>query len=148
MLQILPALHHDLADGNMHTLDKYHVSYMQLPVVEPDSDLVKEILHLMCVHAAYAVKSQCGREYGFIDYSQLPRATQLDKLTEDKLFGLPRNNLSTERNFSKFSHLSELAKFRNYRFQGKSITNDMTLYKSKTGLVQNITKQVKNILQV
>ena len=80
MLQILPALYHDLIDGNMHTLDKYHVSYKNLPVAEPDNKLVKEILYLMCVHAAYAVKLQCGREYGFTNVSQLPRATQLDKL--------------------------------------------------------------------
>ena len=82
MLQILPALYHDLIDGNMHTLDKYHVSYKNLPVAEPDSKLVNKILYLMCVHAAYAVKLQCGREYEFTDVSQLPRARQLDKLTE------------------------------------------------------------------
>ena len=40
-----------------------------------------------------------------------------------------------------------MAKFRNYRFQAKSIRNDMTLYKSKTRLVQNIIKQVKSVLQ-
>ena len=93
-------------------------------------------------------KLQCGREYGFVDDSQLPKATQLNKLTEDKLFGLSTKNLSTERDFSKFSHLSEVRKFRNYRFQAKGIRNDMTLYKSKTGLVQSITKQIKNVLQV
>ena len=32
-------------------------------------------------------------------------------------------------------------------FQAKSIRNDMTLYKSKTRLVQNIIKQVKSVLQ-
>ena len=141
LLQILPALYRNLADGNMHTLDKY-VSYKHLPVAEPDSELVKEILYLTCAHIAYPVKLKCGREYGFADDSQLPNATQLEKLTEDELFGLPINNLSTERDFSKFSHLS------NYRFQAKGIRNDMTLYKSKAGLVQNITEQVKNVLQV
>ena len=86
LLQILPALYHDLAEGNMHTLNKYHVSYKHLPVVEPDRELVKEILYLMCVYATYAVKLQCGTEYGFTDDSQLPIATQLDKLSEGKLF--------------------------------------------------------------
>ena len=81
---------------------------------------------------AYVVKLQCGREYGFAD--DLPRATHLDKLTEDKLFGLPTNVLSTERDFSKFNHLSDVAKSRNYRFLAKSIRNDMTLHKSKTRL--------------
>ena len=56
LLQILPALYCDLADSNMHTLDKYHISYKHLPVGELDSDLVKEILYLMCAHAAYAVE--------------------------------------------------------------------------------------------
>ena len=97
----------------------------------------------MCVYAPYAVKLQCGREYG-----ATARATQLNKLTEDELFGLPTNNLSTERDFYKFSHLSEVTKFRNSRFQAKDKRNDMTLYKSKTGLVQSITKQIKNVLQV
>ena len=142
LLQILPALYRNLADGNMHTLDKYHVSYKHLPVAEPELELVKEILYLMCAHAAYAMKLKCGREYGFTDDSQLPRATQLEKLTEDELFGLPTNNLSTERDFSKFSHLS------NYRFLATGIRNDMTLYKSKTGLVQNINEQVRNVLQI
>ena len=101
----------------------------------------------MCVDAAYTVNLQCGREYRFADDSQLLRATQLDKLTEDELFGLPTNNLSTERDFSKFSHLSEVAKFKNYKFQAKGIRNYMILYKSKTGLVQSLTKQVKTVLQ-
>ena len=76
----------------------------------------------MCVDAAYTVKIQCG--------SQLPRASQLNKLTEDKLFGLPTSNLSTEKDFSKFNRLSEVVKFRNYRFQAKSIRNYMILYNS------------------
>ena len=46
LLQILPALYHDLTDGNMHTLDKHHESYKQLPVAEPDSELVKKILYM------------------------------------------------------------------------------------------------------
>ena len=49
LFQILPALYRDLTDGNMHTLDKYHVSYKHLPAAESDIELVKEILYLMCV---------------------------------------------------------------------------------------------------
>ena len=48
LLQILLALYRDLNDGNMHALDKYPVSYKHLPVAEPDSESVKEILY-MCV---------------------------------------------------------------------------------------------------
>ena len=120
LFQRLPALYRDLTNGNMHTLDR--VSYKHLAVAQTDNDLVKEILYLMCVDAAYRVKIQCG--------SQLPRASQLNKLTEDKLFGLPTSNLSTEKDFSKLSRLSEVVKFRNYRFQAKSIRNYMILYKS------------------
>ena len=51
---------------------------------------MKEILYLLYVDVAYAVKLQCGREYGLADDSQLPKATQLDKLTEEELFGCPQ----------------------------------------------------------
>ena len=51
---------------------------------------MKEILYLLHVDVAYAVKLQCGREYGLADDSQLPKATQLDKLTEEELFGCPQ----------------------------------------------------------
>ena len=77
------------------------------------------------------MKLQYGREYGFADDSQLLRAIQLSKLTENELFGLPTYNLSTERDFCKFSRLSEVGKFRNYSFQLSGIKNDMTLHKSK-----------------
>ena len=38
------------------------------------------------------------------------KSTQLDKLVPKELSGLPTNNLDTERNLSKFSCLSEVAK--------------------------------------
>ena len=69
LVQILPSLYHDLADGKVHTLDKHRVSFNHPPVTEPDSELLKKILYLMCVDAAYAVKLQCGSEYGFADDS-------------------------------------------------------------------------------
>ena len=69
LLQILPSLYHDLADGKVHTLDKHCVSFNHPPVTEPDSELLKKILYLMCVDVAYAVKLQCGSEYGFADDS-------------------------------------------------------------------------------
>ena len=75
LVQILPSLYHDLADGKVHTLDKHRGSFNHPPVTEPDSELLKKILYLMCVDAAYAVKLQCGREYGFGDDSQLQSNT-------------------------------------------------------------------------
>ena len=62
-------------------------------------------------------------------------------LTPAELLGLPTNNLDTERDLSKFSCLSEVAKFRNNKFSAKGIRNDMTLYQSKKGEVQSIARK-------
>ena len=67
---------------------------------------------MMCNDAALGVKLQCGKEYGFSDDDV--RATELHKLIEGELKGLPSNNLVTKRDLSKFSCLSDVAKFRNY----------------------------------
>ena len=56
------------------------------------------------------------------------------------------NNLDTLRDFSKFSRLSEVARFRNGKFSAKGIQNDMTLFKSKKGGVQNIIRKATNVL--
>ena len=63
-----------------------------------------------------------------------------------RLTGLPTNNLDTERDFSKGSRLSEVAGFRNRKFSAKGIRNDMTLFKSRKGEVQNIIRKVANVL--
>ena len=47
------------------------------------------------------------------------------------LTGLPTNNLDTEHDFSKFSCLSDIARFLNRTFSAKGIGNDMTLFKFK-----------------
>ena len=52
----------------------------------------------------------------------------------------------TKRDFSKFSRLSEVARFRNRKFSAKGIQNDMTLFKFKKGEVQNIVRKVANVL--
>ena len=137
LLQVLLAFHPDLADGKMHT-------FLQTPTSSGTRQRTSERNFISNVRECS--KLQCGREYGFSDDSQLLTATQLDKLTQDELLGLPTNNLSTERDFPKFSRLSEVAKFRDYRGQAKGIKNDMTPYKSKRGLFQNIAKQVKKVL--
>ena len=99
----------------------------------------------MCIDAAEGLKLQCGREYGFS--SDEARATQLHKLTESQLQGLPTNNLVTERDLSKFSRLAEVAKFRNKNFKAKGIRNDMTLYQSNKGEVQNLARKIRKVLQ-
>lgn len=61
----------------------------------------------MCLDAAEGIKLKCGREYGF--YKSNARATHLDKLAPNELYGFLTNSLDIERNLSKFSHLSEVA---------------------------------------
>ena len=99
----------------------------------------------MCIDAAEGLKLQCGREYGFS--SDEARATQLHKLTESQLQGLPTNNLVTETDLSKFSRLAEVAKLRNKNFKAKGIRNDMTLYQSNKGEVQNLARKIRKVLQ-
>ena len=80
----------------------------------------------MCTDAAEEIKLQCGREYGFSD-SEPSRATHLDKPSANELTGLPTNNLDIERDFSKFSRLSEVTKgiVRNL-YQGKNVESYWT----------------------
>ena len=80
LLHIFPKLYEDLPNGKMDTLQDFLVSYKQLPIDEPESEIVQELLNRMCTDTAEAIKLQCGQEYGFSD-SEPPRATQLDKLT-------------------------------------------------------------------
>ena len=82
----------------MDTLKDFLVSYKHLPIDEPESEVVRELLKCMCTDAAEGIKLQCGREYSFSDSEPL-RATQLDKLTANELTGLATNNLDTEHNF-------------------------------------------------
>lgn len=145
LLIILPKLYDDLTKSNMDTLKEYIVIYKHLQIKEPDSDLENQVIKRMCIDAAEGIKLQCGREYGFSDKEA--RATQLDKLTPDELRGLPTNNLDTERDLSKFSRLAEVAKFRNNKFKGKGIRNDMTLFQSKIGKVQTIARRVTKVLE-
>ena len=67
---------------------------------------------MMCNDAALGIKLQCGKKYGFSDDDV--RAIELHKLNEGELKSLPSNNLVTERDLSKFSRLSDVAKFRYY----------------------------------
>ena len=69
-------------------------------------------------------------------------------MLESRLTGMPTNNPDTEPDPSKVSRLSEVARFRNRKFFAKFIRmrNDMTLFKSKKGEVQNIIRKIANIL--
>ena len=89
------------------------------------------------------IKLQCDWEYHFSD-SEPPHQTQLDKLTANELTGLPTSNLDAECNFSKFSWLSEVARFCNNKFSAEGIWNDMTLFKSKKELQNMIRKSFKH----
>ena len=126
------------------TLENYTVIYKHLNIQGPDTTLGKEVLYLMCKDAAVGIKLQCGREYVFL--CEDARATELHKLTEGQLKGLPTNNLITERDLSKFSQLAEVAKYRNYQFKAKGIRNDMTLYKSNKGEVLSVARKLRKVL--
>ena len=126
LLHIFPNLYEDMSNGKMDTLKEFLVSYKHLPIDELESEVVQELLKGMCTDAAEEIKLQCGREYGFSD-SEPSRATQLDKPSANELTGLPTNNLDIERDFSKFSRLSEVTKgiVRNL-YQGKNVESYWT----------------------
>ena len=128
LLGYLPKLYLDLTEGRVDTLQNYIVSIhgMSTPVLS--NNLSIKILEMMCTSAASVIKLQCGREYGF-GHDKL-RATNLSLLNEDKLEGLPTNNLITERDLSRFNQEAKVAKSRNRRFKAKNIQNSMVLYKS------------------
>ena len=92
----------------------------------------------MCVEAASGILVQYGREYVFREASdQTARATDISLLTAEECDGLPTNN-QTERNLSIFDkRASKVAKCRNFKFTGKSIRNDMMLYKGDTKQIEN-----------
>ena len=97
---------------------------------------------MMCKGAAEAVKLQCGREYGFTSGEAL-RATDLSVLDTNQLEGLPTNNLSAERDLSRFDREAKVAKCRNRKFKATNIRNNIVLYKHKRKV--NVDKTSKKI---
>ena len=90
---------------------------------------------------------QCGREYGF-SIQESNRATNLSTLTKEQLKGLPTGNLKCERHLSVFDkRAGKVAKCGNYKFTGKSIRNDVMLYKGTQGTVDVSTKLVTKLLE-
>jgi hypothetical protein len=134
LLIAFPKLYADLLAGKLETLKDYVIHYPHIPVVNPTSALSKKILHKMCIDAAEVFDRQAGREYGFGKYrlGKLPRATELNLLTPEKLRGLPTNNLEAERHLAGFGKRAAVAKFRNKNFTAKGIRNDCTLLLSQS----------------
>ena len=80
--------------------------------------------------AAEAIKILCGQEYGFANENEKTRATVVLELHIDELEGLTTNNVTAERDFSKFDHLSKVQKSHNCKFKAKAIRNSMRLINS------------------
>ena len=59
---------------------------------------------------------------------------------------MPTNNINAERDLTKFSHLTVLAKFRNKKFTAKGICNDIVLFQSFQSVVDSITKKTNKVL--
>lgn len=79
LCDIFPRLYNDLKNGCLETLSDYLVKYKHLNIVEPSTELEKEILKKMCSDTADTIDRQCGREYGFGEFQhEQPRATQVN----------------------------------------------------------------------
>ena len=59
---------------------------------------------------------------------------------------MPSNDINTERDLAKFSHLTVLAKFRNKKFTAKVIRNDIVLFQSFQSVVDSTTKKTNKVL--
>ena len=118
LLEIFPKLYEDLSNEKMDTIKDFLVSYIHVPIDDPKSEIVQELLERMGTDAVEGIKLQCGWEYRFSD-SESPQVTQMDKPTANELTSLPTNNLDTECGFSKFSWLSEVARLHNRNFLPK-----------------------------
>ena len=86
----------------------------------------------MCKDAAATLLQHSGREYGFADEDESPRATQLHLLRKEELAGLLSNNIPAERHLAVFGKRAPVAKFRTKKFTAKVICNDVTLPQSNT----------------
>jgi len=145
LLKVFPKLYEGLNAKKLDTLQHFLVSYKHLVIEEPTNTLTSKLLEKMCLDAAEGIKLQCGREYGFSESDA--RATELHKLSVEQLQGLPTNNLDAERDLSRFSRLAQVANYRNNKFTAKGIKDDMTLFKSNKGEIENISRKVTKILK-
>ena len=139
LLKILPSLYNDLLLKKVDTLKAFQLDIQRINIKEP-SELGLQIINDMCLSAAEAVKLQCGREYRFAD-GEKQSATVLATEEPEKRVGLPRDNLITERDFSKFDRLAKVAKSSDRKFTAKDIRDSMVLFKSDNVKVDRLTKK-------
>ena len=115
-------------------------------IKEPKSKLSWKILEDFCLAAVEIIKTQCGWEYGSANKSEKTRATVLSELCIDELEGLPTNNLTVERDFSKFDCLWKIGKSRNSKFKRKVIRNSLDLISGDNFGVEKIAEKVMLML--
>ena len=114
---------------------------------KPLSNLERPILQKFFEKAAADLTTQRGREHGFCEVEQNPRATDLTKLSKKQLDHLPTNNLDCERYLSKFDYLakrsaSSLAK----NFTAKGICDEITLIDVGNIKIEKVTKSIAKLL--
>ena len=149
LCKILPKLYNDLLEHKTDTLLEFVVRIHRMEEPSLSYELSKEIVNLMCTSAAEAIKLQCGREYGFSDGEKL-RASKLSSLTSDQLEALPTNNLSTERDLSRFDREARVSKSRNRKFKAKNVRNNMVLYKTNKKMIKvdKVTRKLALALSI
>ena len=101
----------------------------------------------MCNDAAKTLELQCGREYGFGSlYGKKKRGTDLASMSVSDLQHMPTDNVIAEREFAKFDHVSQVAKYRNRFFSAKGIRSDMMLYRSTNEVIMQAAKAAQTLL--
>ena len=144
LLKMFPVLHNDLKLCNVDTLIDYRVHYPHVKVNELETDAAKKLLFRMCLDAANVLERQAGREFGFGQSLDLEkRATSLHILSKDEIKDLPTHNLDAERHLSVFGRRAPVAKFRNKKFTGKGIRNNVVLFQSDTFESENSKEFVR-----
>ena len=132
---MFPKLYSDLKEGKMDTLKNFVFEMRPVPVKKPTNKLGMKLLELMCQETTDGIMLQCGKEYGFGEESST-RTTDLFSLSEKKLKGLLIDHLKCERHLSVFDKCaSNVSKCRNKKFTGKSVLNDVMLYRGKQNIV-------------
>jgi hypothetical protein len=116
-LELFPKLYKDLENKKIDTLKQYIVNY-SFEVREMSTDIEKVIVDQFCLQASKDFKLQKGREYGFNE-DRNERTTNLSKLSQNELRGLPSHNMPCERDFGRRDHLLQRsAKTASSNFKG------------------------------
>ena len=72
---ILPNLFHDLINNSTDTLSKYKLTMEHINTQKPGSKLSQKIFEDFFLAAVEVIKTQCGREYRFVNENEKTRAT-------------------------------------------------------------------------